>query len=337
MKLYGFPVASLAGVPWGASVALGSSQLITFLARAEADSAPLLELFHGVNGLLVLRGCSGIGAAPELLVQASRLFGPEVENYRDTPTAPQFFHPTLDEVLVLSNLPPCRFDPPARPTPELTIDGRLPTAWPQRNGWHADQSYRRPPPDVSLLFGERCPPHGEGQTLYFDGISAFEALAPHVRDDALPLTGLHVARGTGRTGREVLAGAERPALPPNRQPQRQPLVRTHPVSGARTLYLCDEVQMDFVDGPFCELSPGVDGEGAHLLADLLGQCTAPGNVYIHEWDDGDLLVHDNRNMMHTPTWYDAKRHPRTLWRTTVMGSPDPAYAGEARSWLSGTD
>ena len=90
--------------------------------------------------------------------------------------------------------------------------------------------------------------------------------------------------------------------------------------------------MDFVDGPFLELEPGPDGEGARLLADLLRHCTQAGSVYAHEWEAGDLLVHDNRNMMHTPTWYDAERFSRTLWRTTVRGNPDPTYDGEAPSW-----
>ena len=59
------------------------------------------------------------------------------------------------------------------------------------------------------------------------------------------------------------------------------------------LYLCDEGQMDFVDGPLKGLEPGPDGEGAKLLRQLLTHATRPEFVYIHEWQPGDLVIADN--------------------------------------------
>ena len=76
-----------------------------------------------------------------------------------------------------------------------------------------------------------------------------------------------------------------------------------------------------------------DGEGAKLLRRLLTHVTQPQFVYIHEWAPGDLVIGDNRNLLHAATWYDAQTHNRLMWRTTVMGNPGEEYAGEAKSWI----
>ena len=67
------------------------------------------------------------------------------------------------------------------PTPPRREDGGVPVAWPHRTGWHTDQSYRRPPPDVSLFYAAKPVPPGtdgvhQGQTLYCDATAAYNAL-----------------------------------------------------------------------------------------------------------------------------------------------------------------
>ena len=62
--------------------------------------------------------------------------------------------------------------------------------------------------------------------------------------------------------------------------------------------------------------------------------TQPDFTYVHEWNKGDLVIYDNRCLIHSATWYDAERIRRRMWRTTVRGNPGPEYAGEARSWIS---
>ena len=91
--------------------------------------------------------------------------------------------------------------------------------------------------------------------------------------------------------------------------------------------------MDFVDGPIAGLETGPEGEGAELLRYLLSHATAPAFTYVHEWSDGDLVIGDNRCLLHAATWYDAARFPRTMWRTTVMGNPGSEYDGESKSWI----
>ena len=91
--------------------------------------------------------------------------------------------------------------------------------------------------------------------------------------------------------------------------------------------------MDYVDGPVVGLEPGIDGRGADLIRELLTHATQPKFVYAHEWEEGDLLVGDNRNLLHCATWYDAEQYSRLMWRTTVMGNPGDFYKGERKSWV----
>ena len=90
--------------------------------------------------------------------------------------------------------------------------------------------------------------------------------------------------------------------------------------------------MDWFDGPIAGLSPGINGEGAALVYELMHHYTDPRFVYVHEWRKGDLVVYDNRCTVHSATWFDAEKYERLMWRTTVWGNPGPEYDGEQRSW-----
>ncbi|NNF79532.1 MAG: TauD/TfdA family dioxygenase, partial [Rhizobiales bacterium] len=295
--------------------------------------AQVLSELNKAGGLMVVRGLAGLRDAPRELVRISEIFGQEVENYHDTLTAARFFHDEVPEVLVLSNMAPCNHPPPPRPEPALNPDGGLPVQFPQRGNWHTDQSYRRPPPDITLLFGVINPPADQGQTLYADCTAALAALDPELRRKIEGLNGIHAPSWIGRRPEDVLAGTAPKPLLAHQQPQRQPLVRVHPVTGRPSLYICEENQMDHVDGPIEGLEPGVDGEGARLLRQLLAHATQPEFVYVHEWQTGDLVIGDNRCLLHAATWYDAEAYPRLMWRTTVMGTPGAEYRGEAKSWI----
>lgn len=303
------------------------------VAAADEDPESLPRALTAANGLLLLQGLQGIADDPTLLVRLSRHFGPEVENYRQTLTLQNRVHEDVPEILVVSNLPPYTRQPPRRPEPPLTADGKLPTRFPHRRGWHTDQSYRRPPPDISLFFGAKTSVKGEGQTLFANGIAAYEGLPESLRQRVDGLVGLHVKLGTGRSEPAVRAGDPVQPLLPHEQPQRQPVVRIHPVSGKPSLYLCEASQMDWLDGPFVGMEPGPDGEGAALLYEIMTHLTKPDFTYTHEWEEGDLLIWDNRCHVHSATWYDADKQRRLMWRTTVHGNPGAEYAGERKSWI----
>ena len=301
---------------------------------AEADPAVLPGLLARSGGLLLIPGMDAMAAAPELLVRFSRIFGPEVEDYRDNLTPLNMVHPEVPEIFIVSNTPPVGRAPPKRPEPPFTADGKLPTQFPHRRGWHTDQSYRRPPPDISLFLAVDPAPQGQAQTLFADATAAYEALPAALKARVAGLDGLHVSLSAGRGRNDILDGRTPRPLGPLEQPQRQPLVRVHPVTGKPALYMCEYGQMDWLEGPIAGLSPGPDGEGARLLEALMAHTTEPRFVYVHEWTPGDLIVWDNRCLIHAATWFDAEHIGRVMWRTTVSGNPGPAYAGERKSWLA---
>ena len=319
---------------YGAAVSFGSTGSAGVVDQLEREPSFLPDLLHRAGGLLVLKGLKDISEAPDLLVRISRLLGPEVENYYETLTAARFFHDDVPEVLVLSNLPPCNQTPPPRPEPWLTENGELPVQFSHRKGWHTDQSYRRPPPDISLLYAIQTPPKGQGQTLYCNCALAYKTLDESLQRQIHPLNGIHAPNWVGRSEKAVRAGETPKPLLDHQRPQHHRLVRTHPVTNKRALYMCEDGQMDFVDGPIEGMETGPDGEGAALLYRLVTHATQRCFVYVHEWTPGDLVIGDNRCLLHSATWYDTEKHPRLMWRTTVMGNPGKEYEGERKSWIS---
>jgi taurine dioxygenase len=325
----------LSGANFGGLARLpGKTDAHRFIQAAESEPETLPRALLEFQGLMLLRGMDAIAQEPSLLVRLSRIFGPEVENYRHTLTPLNMVHETVPEIFVVSNTPPVGRQPPRRPEPPLTEDGKLPTRFPHRRGWHTDQSYRRPPPDISLFFAVIPVPQGQGQTLFANGTAAYEALPPALKARVDGLEGLHVSLSAKRSRDEVLAGVTPRPLLPHEQPQRQPVARVHPVTGRRALYLCEYGQMDWLEGPFVGMRPGPDGDGAELLAELMSHLTRPEFIYVHEWTPGDLIVWDNRCLVHAATWFDAANEMRLMWRTTVSGNPGAAYAGESKSWIA---
>jgi hypothetical protein len=139
----------LDGATFGRRLALTAPDPIAALER---EANRVCQAFYDGHGFLLLSGLHEIGADPAQLVRLSKLFGPEVEDYRRTLTARNKVHTEVPEILVISNTAPARQPSPKRPEPPLTADGALPIRFPHRRGWHTDQSYRRPPPDISLFY-----------------------------------------------------------------------------------------------------------------------------------------------------------------------------------------
>ena len=170
-------VCPLTGASFGGVVELrDASGGPSLVVAAEADPTVLPRMLAESHGLLVLPGMNDMADQPELLLRLSRTFGSEVENYRHTGMDPKMVHPEVPEIFLVSNTPPAERQPPALPDPPLTADGKLPTQYPHRRGWHTDQSYRRPPPDVSLFLAVLPVPKGQGQTLFADATAAYDAL-----------------------------------------------------------------------------------------------------------------------------------------------------------------
>ena len=97
-------------------------------------------------------------------------------------------------------------------------------------------------------------------------------------------------------------------------PVRHPLVRVNPVNRRPNLFL--GAHASHVEGLPLE-------EGRGLLRALLEHVTRPEFVYRHEWEEGDLVIWDNRCVLHRATPYDTVNHKRFMQRTTVSGEPEP--------------
>ena len=167
----------------------------------------------------------------------------------------------------------------------------------------------------------RPAPRGQGQTLFADGIAAHAALPETLKAQVAGLEGLHVGSSAGRRREAVAAGQPPRALAPHERPQRQPVVRIHPVTGQPALYLCEHGQMDWLEGPLVGLKPGPEGAGAALPDALMAHLTQPEFVYVHEWTPGTWWSGDNRCTVHAATLFDAAKEARVMWRTTVSGNP----------------
>ena len=329
------PSQPLTGSGFGARLQLaeevGARRVVE---AAERDPALLPAALADAGGLLLLPGLQAMADQPELLVRLSRIFGAEVEDYRQTLTPSNMVHPSVPEIFIVSNVPPVSRMPPRRPDPPLTQDGTLPTRFPHRRGWHTDQSYRRPPPDISLFLAVTPIRRDQGQTLFADATAAYAALPPEMQARLNGLDGIHVQNGAGRNYNAVLSGDTPRELASHERPQRQPIVRIHPVTGRPALYLCEAGQMDWLEGPIAGMQLGPSGDGGKLLFELMSHLTRAEFVFVHEWTRGDLVVWDNRCLVHAATWFDAENEARVMWRTTVSGNPGPAYAGESESWVA---
>ena len=118
----------LPGARYGATVRL--SGVSEALANPEALPRALAE----AGGLLCLPGLGEITDQPRKLVELSRLFGPEIEDYRYLLTGKNMVHPTVPEIFLVSNMAPVNRAPPRPPEPPLTADGKLPVQYPHRRG-----------------------------------------------------------------------------------------------------------------------------------------------------------------------------------------------------------
>ncbi len=172
--------------------------------------------------------------------------------------------------------------------------------------WHSDSTFLPAPARLSFLSCRKMPPEG-GETEFADMQAAYQALPAERRRD---LDGLIVEhdfqRSRRKTGHEFNEDekAKWPPLP-------HPLVRTHEETGERALYV--GAQADKVLG-----MPAA--EGAAFLDELRDWCGRDEFVYTHAWQEGDLIIWDNRRVNHRGRPWDSKQYGRVHHRTTVKGT-----------------
>jgi taurine dioxygenase len=173
--------------------------------------------------------------------------------------------------------------------------------------WHTDGSWQRVTGQATILYAEVVPAAG-GETHYCDMYGAYERLSPQWKARVADLRAVHnldFSRNR-RHGENPMTDAQRQAVPP----VDHPVVRTHPDTGRKSLFL----------GDHAEYILGMDyDEGRALIEELNALAIHPDLTYAHRWQPGQLILWDNRCLLHRATEYDVSREPRVIRRCTVLG------------------
>lgn len=171
--------------------------------------------------------------------------------------------------------------------------------------WHSDASFRPISGALSMLHAHIVPPQG-GDTEFADLRGAYDALDADTKaliDGRIAVHSIFHSRGL--LGHTTYTEAERASLPD----VRHPMVRTHPGSKRKTLYLGSHAS-HIVGMPI--------PEGKLLIRDLMDHATERRFVHTHKWQVGDLVIWDNRCTLHRGRRYDDGRHKRDLRRVTTQ-------------------
>jgi alpha-ketoglutarate-dependent 2,4-dichlorophenoxyacetate dioxygenase len=170
--------------------------------------------------------------------------------------------------------------------------------------WHTDSSFKRTPAKYSLLHAHSVTPEG-GETQLADMRAAYDALPAQMKSRLEGLMVEHsIFHSRAKLGFTDFSADERSALPP----VHHPLVRMHPGSERKALYLASHAS-HVVGWPI--------PDGRMLINDLMEHATQPVFVYTHTWRPGDLVMWDNRCTMHRGRPYDEAAHRRDLRRATI--------------------
>jgi taurine dioxygenase len=182
--------------------------------------------------------------------------------------------------------------------PDLNVISNVGRTTPPRSVFHVDTSYVRNPPAYTALRAVQIPARG-GETLFTNQYRAFDTLPGDVR-----------ARLDGRTIRHVVTGLD---LDGDAETEAEhPVFRRHPVSGRTALYLSTPQRCVAVSGMD-------DAEARETIARLYEHSTAPDNTYRHAWRPGDVVIWDNRCVLHRADHADVLGD-RVMHRGTVAAT-----------------
>lgn len=179
--------------------------------------------------------------------------------------------------------------------------------------WHTDMSYMPKPPRCSLLYALKVPAtdgRSLGDTLFVSTAAAYEALPEKTRGKLAGLKAIHrsSARVRNAENRSQQAKQRGDDLPD----AIHPVVRTHPVTGRKSIYVREGECVGIVGMP--------DDEALPLIKELSDFCVQPGFMYRHQWRVGDLLTWDNCTAQHLAVNDYALPQERLMYRVTVNGT-----------------
>jgi len=173
--------------------------------------------------------------------------------------------------------------------------------------WHTDMSYLPEPPTASVLFAREVPPSG-GNTSFADMEAAWAALDDDLRAAIANRTVHHdsstTSVGETRKGHRAIGDVrEAPGA-------SHPAIRTHPETGRRSLYLGRRLNAHVEGLPL--------DESESLLDRLWDHCADPVFAWTHVWNQGDVVMWDNRRMIHRRDPFDPATR-RIMLRTQIAG------------------
>jgi taurine dioxygenase len=217
---------------------------------------------------------------------------------------PEIFHQTIirsravKEIFRVSNVDDDgNLMPPSHPTVRQVSLAQL---------WHTDSSYRQMPCVGSLLHGVEISRTG-GETQFINMYMVYDELPAGLKRQVEGRRARHDFENLHRlSDLKPLTEAERAAMPP----AWQPMVRIHPVTKRKSLYI-SPIYNDVIEG----LS---DAEGRQLIADLTDFAAQERYLYKHRWEPDDVLMWDNRCTIHAVTPHDPTER-RVMHRTTIVG------------------
>jgi taurine dioxygenase len=186
----------------------------------------------------------------------------------------------------------------------MVLENRKGKLGPRNDIWHSDISYGEMPPLGSALYAIEVT-QGRADTMFTNMYAAYASLSPGLRKTLDGLTAIHTAEPLVREVPSRLSVAE---APPGVE---HPVVRTHPVTGRKALYVNPWYTAHFVGWSVDDSRP--------LLDHLAAVATQHENIYRHHWRVGDVVMWDNRCAMHYGVRDYDDTMPRFMWRVTAAG------------------
>ena len=219
------------------------------------------------------------------------------------------FGPPEFEISPISNVRPDGSVRPATQDDEVvkTLRGNM--------GWHQDSTYM-PVQAKGAVFSAHVVPSERGETEWADMRAAYDALDPGLRSEIEPLRAFHSLRFSQSKAGYSPAKGLTPYGFDVEQPPLRPLVKTHPETGRRNLVI----------GRHAFGIPGLTPERSErLLDDLCAFACQPPRVYRHSWTPGEVVVWDNRRLMHRACPWDMSQ-ARVMYHSRIAGDPASEFA-----------
>ncbi|NES82288.1 MAG: TauD/TfdA family dioxygenase [Moorea sp. SIO2B7] len=235
-----------------------------------------------------------INLVPDQIIRFARNFGELQVHESMSYVNPDFSDKDYPEIHILSNL-----DKYGNPTGKHPYSSTL--------YWHTDGSWMRRAPFVTLMYAESVASEG-GETHFCNMYHAYEELSAQMKERLNGLRAIHNLNFTRsrRYGKNLLTEFQSDQV----TPMAHPIISTHTKTGRKCIFL----------GDHAESIQGMDyEEGRALIEKLNQQIVQDCLIYSHKWKPQQLLVWDNRSLLHRGTAYDYAKERRVMASCTVLG------------------